>query len=316
MSTYSRRCSSICMLPCCLDSLFSYNVFNINMHINLNRCVTVIGLPILSQHYQILKEYPVVSVGSGNGSVEKCLDPSDKIICVDPCPQSFQSEPTRYSHPPDYKIVKDLVNVKSDLIGECSIFLNWPSPSNPFLNTNPYDVEAIRLLKPKLILLVLERSGSSGSVELIGSLSKLIELENEKYITEDEKMFHCLDNYSVAYHTSCVDKVSDMGPYLYSYVLLKRKDVEINEVEEIPTEIFNDKFFRNHVIKMNNEGIKNSLSAFIHPQILDKLNTNGGMEEIMKNPEKYMESFISSMLSQTALTGRCGDTGVYEETKK
>ena len=61
------------------------------MSISLNRCIMAIGLPILRQYYQLLKDSPVVSVGSGDGSVEKLLDPSDKFICVDPYPNSYQN---------------------------------------------------------------------------------------------------------------------------------------------------------------------------------------------------------------------------------
>lgn len=107
--------------------------------------------------------YPMISVGSGIGRIERAIELEHKvgIICVDPNPESFnkRSEELKEDdyHMPDYALVTDLVKAKPELIGKCSLLLIWPDPCD-----SVYDMEAVVLLRPVSIVVLYEPYGASG----------------------------------------------------------------------------------------------------------------------------------------------------------
>jgi hypothetical protein len=114
-----------------------------------------------------------VSIGSGTGEVEynlaKELDGTEtKIICVDPAPESRRRFPKNGNFvAPEYDTAESLTKERKDLINECGMLLVWPEPAGKKdgddSNYLTYDVDAIRLLNPKVVLLIYETFGGSGS---------------------------------------------------------------------------------------------------------------------------------------------------------
>lgn len=129
------------------------------------------GLSTLATYMQPLTNYPIISVGSGSGYVEKWLEDNHnyQLILVDPIdPDSkecFAPVPKHLSKKSSYDDSSDLVADKPDIISNCNLFLNWPEP-----NDDSYDYDAIMLLKPHTIIICCEVSGSSGSKKLLAWL--------------------------------------------------------------------------------------------------------------------------------------------------
>lgn len=120
----------------------------------------------------------VVSVGSGNGLLERILYDCYlsifglklEVICVDPNPLSFASRGLSETFfEPSFPRVSDLVNSRPELVGnernERGVFLllNW---CYPLLS---YDREAVEKLKPKTVFSTVEvfngQAGAAGSPE-------------------------------------------------------------------------------------------------------------------------------------------------------
>jgi len=123
--------------------------------------------------------YKIVSVGSGNGSMEfklceKLNFPIENMICVDPEPESYKEYPTDQKYlPPSYKTVSELIHDQKDLIGTCGVFINWSYPNMIHESKSTYwDLEAISLLNPEWIVVVYAKCGAAGSFALHKFLNK------------------------------------------------------------------------------------------------------------------------------------------------
>jgi hypothetical protein len=102
----------------------------------------------------------VVSVGCGNGVYEKRLRNAGlDVILVDPKPESWVSYPVDENTylKPDYSYVRDLVENMPEIVGNCTLFLCWPSP-----NGSTYDIEAVKLLNPLFVVTFYETIGGAG----------------------------------------------------------------------------------------------------------------------------------------------------------
>ena len=134
----------------------------------MNKAIVKIGIEELDSFFELLigdNSDPIISIGSGLGSIEAYLEDKygKKIICVDPVPYSWQ-EPSKESflqrtHAPDYNKCNDLIKDQPDLVGNSNLFLNWALPND---NGENYDLKAIMDLKPKRILVICESSGGAG----------------------------------------------------------------------------------------------------------------------------------------------------------
>lgn len=80
------------------------------------------------------------------------------IICVDPCPQSYDKREIVIA--PQYSDVHELVEKSPGIVGNCSLLLVWSSP-----NDANYDVEAIKVLKPNRVMSVFDASGPAASFD-------------------------------------------------------------------------------------------------------------------------------------------------------
>lgn len=118
-----------------------------------NRGIEILGdnvvrsvLDTASKYY---KGISFVSVGSGSAMIEHTLPDIDWIL-VDPEPESFMRPGEVPYMMPHYKYTRDID--RTDIVGNCVVFLNWCDPSEP----TGYDLQAIRLLDPIAIIVVME----------------------------------------------------------------------------------------------------------------------------------------------------------------
>lgn len=127
----------------------------------MNQCLEKFGMELLQSYYQEMTRdrFRVVSVGSGNGSIEHLIqNPRNPIICIDPDPDSFQCG-GGINIKPHYAYCVDLVNAQPDIVGNCNLLLNWPEGDEE----GRYDVDSILRLQPLHVLLLIDSTGGGGS---------------------------------------------------------------------------------------------------------------------------------------------------------
>lgn len=133
-------------------------------------------IPLFENFVNSYSKLPIVSVGSGLGYFEFILwgnityDQSLEwleFICVDPDPKSFDIDvqkhkcrvsgsKVKFTEPeifmePKYTTVNSLIKEKPDIVGNCLLLLNWLPPNND-LESEAFDLEAIKLLQPEGVL--------------------------------------------------------------------------------------------------------------------------------------------------------------------
>jgi hypothetical protein len=111
---------------------------------------------------------PVVSVGSGLGQAEYALERvcDREFILVDPTPHEWKGHIPRSKSPQrstDYAYVLDLIARRPSVVKDCILMLKWPYPGNKY---GSYDLDAIRHLRPRCILIHYERWGCAGTYGL------------------------------------------------------------------------------------------------------------------------------------------------------
>lgn len=180
----------------------------------------------------------------------ECIKDGAKIICVDPNPGSYPNDNRLFlkTRDPNYPLVDDLIRERKSLVRNCNLILNWPSPNN---QGNSYDIKAIKALTPKVIFLMFESSGSSGSPDLIAWIANEVENDKVKGGTDNYGGLFILpsgdgEHYpdrkyrAIACHTHI--KRTKYDRFFYKYLILVREDQEMGEFEPIieKTESFKD----------------------------------------------------------------------------
>lgn len=110
---------------------------------------------------------PVVEVGCGDGAYIHWMNTyyGTHVIGVDPRPGSYGGLPV--IRQPEFEIVADLVFKRPELIGECALLIIRPYPDGYHAkNRLPYDIEAVNLLKPKVMIFIYHSDGADGSSKL------------------------------------------------------------------------------------------------------------------------------------------------------
>lgn len=164
---------------------------------------------IVKEHF--CSDTQIISVGSGNGAFESFYN--QNIICVDPHPTKYLRNNQIYTKPL-YSYVEELVREKPELIGNSNLMLISPPPGDEIT----YDIEAIRLLKPKCILIVGEFTGTCSSSQFWGWYEKNVDPDCERGMYgviadfEDD-----LEDYGRVY---CLEK--NAGSVRYFCMVLKQ----------------------------------------------------------------------------------------------
>ncbi len=128
----------------------------------------------------------IISVGSGNGKLEKYLKNNGylNIICIEP--EIFSHNVEKIIHnKPDYNIVDEIIIKKPSIVSNCYLMIIWPSGKDK--KDCGYDIDAIKKLKPSRILVLYENTGYSGSNEL------------RKFLNNPGKEWNCIELINV-YH--------------------------------------------------------------------------------------------------------------------
>lgn len=134
---------------------------------NINPALNEIGLNILDQYFELLvgiTSVPIVSVGSGNGYVERHIEKKfgRQIYCVDP--KKYDQMDQSVYKTSEYDNVTQLLLSKPELTSHSITFINWSYPYDS--SEWSYDYQAIKTLESDHVLIVFESSGIAGSTIL------------------------------------------------------------------------------------------------------------------------------------------------------
>jgi hypothetical protein len=174
-----------------------------------------------------MSDYPIISVGSGSGYVEHTLGCDDRIICIDPQPKWYGNQDVVLE--PKYPFVRDLIMDRPEIVGECHLMLVWPTPGNV-----TYDIRAIRDLKPRMVTIIYDSSGSAGGSPLIAWLYAMggplpCQFRRRSLVPEYQAEF--VDGYKIHHSYSCMcddgGSLFSCEEYNYSIVLLRREDHKV-----------------------------------------------------------------------------------------
>jgi hypothetical protein len=109
-----------------------------------------------------------LSVGSGLGIREALLQQyiHRQIVCIDPRPKSFQTNETKLAEiKPHFPTVQDWKHDSKEIGNPVAVLLFHPYPTEDLYPEAGYDYEAIQLLKPQWVHIMVA-PGNSGSQHL------------------------------------------------------------------------------------------------------------------------------------------------------
>jgi len=146
----------------------------------------------------------IVSVGSGNGRIERAVNAAYRerypassdlnFVLVDPDPQ--------FDGIVDFDYVDDLIEKRPAIVGNCVLFIIWPMPVG---QNDGYDIDSIRKLQPRAVLIVYMTLGSAGSEDLLKALGHddnfqlpLSETGIVNWVNAiEEETFGCCEQYGI-----------------------------------------------------------------------------------------------------------------------
>lgn len=153
-----------------LNNKIIRNIIKYILYMNIdnwhNPSLISIGLKTIGKQLfsDYIKSLPInesiIEVGSGNGYISSFIsDLGYNVIPIDPLVQKYYA-PSIDSVLlfPKYESVNRCLMNEPQLIDKCNILLNWCTP-----NCGNYDYDAIRLLKPKNIIVITELTGFANS---------------------------------------------------------------------------------------------------------------------------------------------------------
>jgi hypothetical protein len=165
----------------------------------LNNALKQIGLDVLELYFKALYGYipdvPVVSIGSGNGHVERQIEKrfGKQIYCVDP--NHVENTNQDLYKTSEYDNVFRFLDAHPECKSHSTTFVNWSTP-----NDSTYDYEAIRALDSDNVLIVFESTGSGGGTVLQKWLNYCgVVTDNEP--TESEAVLYGFPKYTVVKST-------------------------------------------------------------------------------------------------------------------
>jgi hypothetical protein len=115
--------------------------------------------------------FPIVSIGSGKGYLEKFIKDTFQvpIICVDPDPESWNNH-IHIVFPPDFETAQKLLEKHPEMAGKCILLFNWCFPNN---ECDSYDIRALTDLDPVAFLSIYESVGGAHSSEFHNFLGQM-----------------------------------------------------------------------------------------------------------------------------------------------
>jgi hypothetical protein len=218
-----------------------------NKYDKTSNAVNFFGIPMFLECIEkTLYKFPelkenIISVGSGGGYIEKtiCDIFEINVTCVDPDPTSYIPCKTIFLAP-KYNNVHELINSEPDMVENCIVFLNWPTPSQEI----GYDIDSVLKLKPKCIILAVElgHTRGAGSIYLheflshnnISTQGKYHSIydtcEKPKPITELFESHSCDIKYNCNAKCDCFYKIRGHDTN-FGFLVLSHKEMTI----ELPT---------------------------------------------------------------------------------
>ena len=231
------------------------------------------------------RDGPIISIGSGQGIIEGFMSymTGVDIICIDPNPSSYQKIPEqdlthsratsvvgRMRKLPLFRNIKHYIDSGEEL-QNITLIINWPSPGQIV----PWDINAIKSLKPKNIVVLFDMFGVAGSYELTTWLSTFDEI-----YTPIEREIHKSLNMS---NTS---KHSDDTYYMNDFIKGHTCDF-IDDNVEIPNNFINLSPLTKHKLS-----VRMKLSSYTYAiAILSKTRRT---PTIQADPSKFTKTQISA----------------------
>lgn len=186
---------------------------------------------LVAQFCKTYPTLPLVSVGCGIGIVERQVrvKVSNDFFLVDPAPTSFYPYAKHNAHemivtagmPATHSYTKELVLTNPEIAkgDACLLLLNWCD-----YGLNDYDLEAIRLLKPRAIFAITDNTGSAGSTQFheffktrneynIQSIYRIKHGKQEKYACSHET----IEMKWYIRHTKPIQPYTEIYPCLQSH---------------------------------------------------------------------------------------------------
>jgi hypothetical protein len=189
----------------------------------LNKAIRLLGIELVHKYIDIIlkqvclnKYDPIVSIGSGNGHVERLIEHETglDIICVDPVKVSHRNQVLYKTS--RYDSVNELLFENPELVSNCVTFINWSTP-----NDSTYDYEAVKALNSEHILIIFESTGSGGGKLLHKWLNFCGVVTDEEFTPEDVDT-HSFPKYSVVKSTVSRIETPLHGMFEYEIVWLTR----------------------------------------------------------------------------------------------
>lgn len=176
-----------------------------NVAPNLNAIGLDRFVGIVSDAMAIFPECKIVSVGSGDGCLEKAI--SDKIpdvefICVDPDPTSYSPDETIYMAP-QFDTIYDLRENMPELVGNCIVFMTNTLPQQENGEALPYDIEVMHVLRPNAVIAQYSPNGCTGSDYFQYWVESSFPYVNQMYDFEITYNVTLTNDNSVSTHTEC-----------------------------------------------------------------------------------------------------------------
>ena len=236
-----------------------------------------------------------ISIGSGCGGFERILfRDCENLICVDPDPKSYtaltKNEDLFYK--PHCSYVKDLIKSKPEVVGNNISWIIWSEPDcifcstgscKPDIHTNAYDLEAIQLLKPKIVNLFICLNQSAGSIDL----HKWLRTQKEY-----QEFYFCC-SYGLSEQEMKFDFI--VRPIL---ICLIRKDLDFHHsildycFKNLPKEFYNEEDFSK---------VKKTVPQDRSEKILfDRMILDLAVERVMKDRKIILENQSSSSSSSNS----------------
>lgn len=191
----------------------------------LNNALRQIGLDVLEKYFSAnynTSPDPVISIGSGNGYVERHMEKKFErsIYCVDP--NHVPNTNSDLYKTSEYRDVYELLESKPELYEHSTVFINWSNP-----NDSIYDFEAIKAMNPNNVLIVFESTGSGGG-KLLQKWLHFCGVVTDETPTQSDIVLYSFPKYNVVHSTTSRIEKPLVGQFEYVIVWLSKSSIEVD----------------------------------------------------------------------------------------